>query len=812
MLYRFHYNLYYIIIFFCAFYIPASFEDLLSQSPVASLPVDEISQGVKTLEPIDKIFIESIDVEEFEDEATIKIEANRSFEVIDFVLKNPFRLIIEVVGGNIFSKREREEKIDAFLTKKINIGYFMKDLLGENPEKRVDYLCFHFYKDFTYVVNKKNKTIEIKVSLVYEEGEEGEFSEDSEGEEAEGEDSLEDSPNMGQALSMPEENAGLNAGEGAETPKSDEEKQIGDLKSQDVDAENLAKAQRGEKDLDVSLGDIKMENVSLDDRFGDVRTQEAEDDSSEEDDFLDEDQEQEGFDLGEKNLDNYEKTETGLLIPKNEKNILNVLDKVHDMRKDTLFFDSGATLKDEVKAVDIKLEQHMGKIVQEFQRYTPLIAPEVKDTSLQECIQIAINNHIPAQIALEKIKLAKMKYWEARRNIFPKLSTNISKTKGQADALPFYEQDYKVSLDHTLFDGGEIKFLLEQAKVNLEVAKRTYDKVKTELAFEVEEAYYNFIMAKMNLATQRRLLGQILDLLKKAEYLYEQGLIRELDFSNAKSTYNQVHLQVAGTVKDYTMGELSLKQAMNVSKDFDLKIMDSIGFKNILLNKEDSLWLAYKYRPEYIVNKLMVDFQNYGRLASIAKESFRIDFSGAYGYGGSAFRTEVLHLNEQWNASLKISKTFGGNTVESNVVKDRAFPRLGQSSRGNSYTRSLKVSLLDNLKIFTDKKQSDITFQEAVLEVGKMEKQIETDVRNACFDYQKAIIQINSAFEKVAYREKEIDVNKTMVSLGESSLIQLMDTYVRLADEKSFYFQGLVNYYVAISNVNKAIGLIGYYN
>ncbi len=770
--------------------------------------------------PIEQTFIESIIVEEIEEDALIKIQANQEFNVVDFVLFQPPRLVIEVVGSDIFGKKEAREIVNAFLLKEINMGYFVEDILANKDEKRVDYMSFRFGQNFSYDVRQKGKEIQIWVRPIAGETTEGQVA-------GEKEDPLvgmdpevlqkmvEENPELAKKLAE-QESAEGSGEDGAEVPgkaeDSEERKKIKELKNQDMEAELMAyktREKKAEGDSDDVFEGIQTERVLTDDQINGAREQvDVEDDVRMEGI---ENVEQAVADKIEQIREDQEKTETGLIIPKENSAILDILDQVQERRKEMLFFEKEAILRDNAKQAEIKFEEQMGQIVGELQRYTPLVQPGIKKISIDECIQVAINNHLPAQIALEKIKLAKLKYWEARRNIFPKVSTDISKTKGEAGALPFSEEDYKITVDYALFDGGEIKFLLKQAKVNLEVAKRTYDKIKTEVAFDVEEAYYNHVMAKMNLATQRRLLGRTTDIVKKVNYLHKQGLVRLLDFRNVKSSYNQVQFQVAGTVKDYEMGELSLRQKMSVGEDFTLDTIDSIGFKDIPLNIQDALWLAYKYRSEYIVNKLMVDFQNFDRLANIAKESFRVDFSCFYGYGGGAYQNDTLHLNEQWNAALKVSKSFGGNTVETNVIKEHAFPRLGQSSRGDSYTRSLKVSLLDNLKVFTDKKQADITFQEAVLEVGKMEKQIETDVRNACYDYQKAIIQIDSAFDKVLFREEEVKVNKTMMSLGEATAVQMLDSYVRLSDEKSFYFQGLINYYIAIANLNKAIGLIGYY-
>ena len=50
--------------------------------------------------------------------------------------------------------------------------------------------------------------------------------------------------------------------------------------------------------------------------------------------------------------------------------------------------------------------------------------------------------------------------------------------------------------------------------------------------------------------------------------------------------------------------------------------LSSIGYKDINVNLQDSLWLAYRYRSEYIVNKLMVEYNEYELKAMKQTQNF----------------------------------------------------------------------------------------------------------------------------------------------------------------------------------------------
>lgn len=430
--------------------------------------------------------------------------------------------------------------------------------------------------------------------------------------------------------------------------------------------------------------------------------------------------------------------------------------------------------------------------------------------TLEECFQLSLNKSLNAQVAIEKIKLSKMRLWEAKRGLFPQANIELINTKGKVDETrPFDEKEYKLTVDQNIYDGGEKNALVRQAEINLEVAQATFEKVKMDLFYDVEEAYYNLLLAKVNISVQRRLLFELDKLIRLEKEKLDKGLIRLVDYKNMKASFNQVQVQLTTAYKDYKVSRLTLGQLIGKLK---YKIPPSIGFRQIDIVLEDALWIAKRHNADHIVNQLMVEYQELERQVHLAKDSFKVDLSSRFGWYGSAYEEDDLELSKNWYAGFRVTKILGGSTVEGNIGKENSSPRLGQTQRGSNFSRSLKVTLLNNLKVFSDRKQADISFQEALVEVGKTKKQLETDIHNAFYDYQKSIVQLDAAYDKVLYREEELKVHLKNALLGDGSISQVFEAKIRLADEKSYYFQSLSNYYIAIATINKMVGLVSYYH
>ena len=97
-------------------------------------------------------------------------------------------------------------------------------------------------------------------------------------------------------------------------------------------------------------------------------------------------------------------------------------------------------------------------------------------------------------------------------------------------------------------------------------------------------------------------------------------------------------------------------------------------------------------------------------------------------------------------------------------------------------------------------------------ELIEMEKTINTEVREAYNNYQKAVMQIKNTSEKIAFREEEVKVLQAQAEINEALSSQVLEAMVKLSDEKALYHQAIASYKTALANLNKAIGIIGYFD
>ena len=96
-------------------------------------------------------------------------------------------------------------------------------------------------------------------------------------------------------------------------------------------------------------------------------------------------------------------------------------------------------------------------------------------------------------------------------------------------------------------------------------------------------------------------------------------------------------------------------------------------------------------------------------------------------------------------------------------------------------------------------------------ELVETEKTINLEVREAYNNYEKAVMQIQNTLDKIKFRQEELKVLRSQAELNEAQLSQVLEAMVKLNDEKALYNQAIASYKTALANLNKAIGIIGYF-
>jgi outer membrane protein TolC len=442
-----------------------------------------------------------------------------------------------------------------------------------------------------------------------------------------------------------------------------------------------------------------------------------------------------------------------------------------------------------------------------------------------------VKNHIPLQVAEKSVKLSRMRVMEAKRNMLPSATINIENSSGKVNGQRYTGRKQYIEGQQPLFRGGELYYTMKQAEVNMEITRTEYSKIKNELVLQVKKGYYTLAKSKENLALQRELwasVERIYDMVKKQE---EANITSKIEVLNVNSQKSQVGYQFASAEGDVEVAELILKQAMNVDPNMGVDVEIDLVFKKVGVDYGKALSAALANRPEMRINTLMLDYYNYGKRIAKAKGSLKVDLMGNWGLAKEEYAYpdngiinatqnpdgsytqwyQDQKLQQQWYAGVKASVPIWGSTAEYSYPREQWVPVVSAYQGTEAATNAFKFKLFDRLDAFSEVQLSDIDFDRARQELVKIRQDVTLEVKEQCFNYQKALMQLDTASNKVKYQESDLNFMKMKRGLDEVQDSNVIESMIKLAQEKFGYVQALADCHISIASINKAIGVESYF-
>lgn len=444
--------------------------------------------------------------------------------------------------------------------------------------------------------------------------------------------------------------------------------------------------------------------------------------------------------------------------------------------------------------------------------------------SLDDCIKIAAKNNLQLQVAEKSMKLAGMRVFEAQRNMLPSATIAYEEYSGRVQGRAYIGRKQYIEGQQPVFDGGGLFFTLRQAEVNREITRNDYGKIKNEMILQVKKGYYTLAKAKDNFRLQEELAQEVDRIYEMVKKEAEFGLNTRLELLNVTSQKSQVHYQLVSADGDVSVAELILKQTMSLEPDDEVSIAPKLDFKKIEIDYGTALTAAMNHRPEIKINLLMMDYYKYGVNIAKAKGWPKIDLLGSWGLAKEEYTPEDTlgpnanavfdmdaKLAQQWYAGIKTSMPFWGSTGEYSWTKEQWVPVVSAFQGTEAVTNSYKLKILDKLDYYSDKQLAEVDLERSRQEFVKIKQDVTLEVKEGCFSYEKALVQLDTATNKVKYQSQDLEVNRLRRGLDEIQDSNVVESMIKLAQEKFGYVQALTDCHISVATINKAIGVEGYF-
>jgi outer membrane protein TolC len=442
----------------------------------------------------------------------------------------------------------------------------------------------------------------------------------------------------------------------------------------------------------------------------------------------------------------------------------------------------------------------------------PAKGKPIRMLNLKQATQTALDNSISLTTAKREIKLSKQKVKDAWRALFPAASVKWEEIGGTTTGEDFHGREFYLELQQPLYQGGRLTNTLKQSQINMQVARHNYQKIKNDLVFEVQQAYFILASTKKTYRELTELLALANSDYKLAEKEYELSLEREVDFLNVKNLFQETEYKVLSNQKDLTLAYLTLYQTLNIDpQNTTIDIPEAPDPKILEIDLDKCTQIALENRADLTIKQLLFKFNKYGLQIALSQNRLKIDLTASGGLKDEVFITEAIDLQPEWYVGIKGSIPLWLNTLEYSFIDQDKVPSAGQTTSTQFKSSTTTLRLFDSTA-YTSITEAKVNLDKAKDELEKLEKSVTFETKQDFYEYQKAVYQLSNSATKLKLNEVELAIVETQRDLNLATTNDVLRTRVKLWEAKTGYHQATAGYFTSIAKLNKTIGLSEYFN
>jgi len=435
------------------------------------------------------------------------------------------------------------------------------------------------------------------------------------------------------------------------------------------------------------------------------------------------------------------------------------------------------------------------KFILPFLLFPVFLFGEEKKITLEQCIEVALQNHPSLFVAIEDDKKSIANYQIARsmRSIIVDgeiRTVEYTKSNSSADSrfsIPGEDTDIGLfaglSLTYNLYNAKK-DVVEEQARTSIDVAKVTNYQVKSKIIYEVKNAYYSYLLARDILAIREEIYNKYKSKAQLSRQLFEQGSRPILDVSKAEVDLANAQLQLEQAKNNERKMRQSLYYAMGLEENDQIDIIP----ENIDLEKlpEINCTLANLYRMCEVYNPEL-------RIARLQKKIAQLKITEE---AGSHYPTVDLLIG----LGYENKKLYGMGNIGSNF-------------EAGSWSPAFHGAIRASLPIYSGGRIS-ARVDSATADYNKMiykEKEILTDIKNQVRDNYRTLeemkrqIEISELIIKNAQRHQLLA--QRSYENGAGTLLELQDADLNVIQAKIGLLEARYNY---LLNFAKLVDTVGF--
>lgn len=348
---------------------------------------------------------------------------------------------------------------------------------------------------------------------------------------------------------------------------------------------------------------------------------------------------------------------------------------------------------------------------------------------------------------------------------------------------PQYTSELALTLTHPLlknFGIGVNAIRIKIAHNTAEMSKQQLKSVVTNLISDVQQTYWDLVMARHDLAARRRSVGVTQYLQKRAEEMVASGRLPTLAILQAKSAVLEREIDLVAAENALDDAQERLKSLLNLRAAVDpsrltIVPVDSPPFEMQPVSVEEGLKAALANRPELFQARL--DQQNRLLGVNSAKNQLlpEVNVVGSVGLSGLSGSPTPIPFSNLTAGGIPIETFFGGNQSSFAGGYDEALAKLF-SGNFVSYKVGVTVQIpLGNQAARSELARARLEAEKARASLQSVEQKIALEVDRAARAVNSSVKAIESIRSLRELTERKLQMAQDGLELGVSSVTDVLE-------------------------------------
>ena len=434
-----------------------------------------------------------------------------------------------------------------------------------------------------------------------------------------------------------------------------------------------------------------------------------------------------------------------------------------------------------------------------------------KSYSLEECVQIALENNLNLKSSKFSETSAEINYKQSKANLLPNINGSFNAGVNNGRSVDPFTNDFieqrlvfssaNLSLDATIFNGFRLLNSIKQSKLNNKAASLEVEQEKQNLILSVTLAYLQVLNNKDVLKLNEQRLEATLEQLKVQKEVYNQGRDNPADYTDLLGQKSFDETNILSSKIALNNAKLELARLMNFNIEISLITKDLLidvgGYK---YSSDDVYKDALESLATFKAREFRIESAKKG--VSIAKSQYipeislfgqlNTNFSSAAQMftetGSSIVNTgDFITINNQNIAVQTNQKSFSAEQID-------YFDQF-ENNLNSVIGVSLRIPFLNGFRAKNNVALEKVRVEESLLALEQTQLEIKNAIKQVHFDMEAAFARYKSIENQVTAFEKSFQINKVRFNNGVSNFLayitsknNLENALINLSNAKYSYF------------------------